>query len=160
MLFVLFVLHCTVHKIEYIHLKRQFTTYNNYVLVTASGAQLKHYTGSLTVPLLLRKIYWAAGICSAVLFPLKITRRLQEVQMTKQELKKSSRADLLELLLEEHRENGRLQIELKNLNEKLDDKSIQIEKDGSIAEAALQLNGVFQGSRRRCCTIFGKYPEA
>lgn len=63
--------------------------------------------------------------------------------MTERELKKLSRADLLELLLEERRENERLYEELKNANKKLADRTIELEKSGSIAEAALQLNGVF-----------------
>ncbi len=49
--------------------------------------------------------------------------------MTERELKKLSRADLLELLLNERRENEGLRL--------------QLEQAGSIAEAALQLNGVF-----------------
>ena len=55
-----------------------------------------------------------------------------------------SRAELLELLLEESRENERLRAQLQEMNEKLADRAIRIERAGSIAEAALQLNGVFQ----------------
>lgn len=66
--------------------------------------------------------------------------------MTDRELKKLSRADLLELLLEERRENERLRMELEKANEKLSDRMIQLENVGSIAEAALQLNGVFEAA--------------
>lgn len=66
--------------------------------------------------------------------------------MTDRELKKLSRIDLLELLLEERRENEQLRVELKKAHEKLEDRTIQIEKTGSIAEAALQLNGVFEAA--------------
>lgn len=57
-----------------------------------------------------------------------------------------SRAELLELLLEESRENERLRAQLQEMNEKLADRAIRIERAGSIAEAALQLNGVFQAA--------------
>lgn len=68
--------------------------------------------------------------------------------MTDRELRKLSRAELLELLLEESRENERLRAQLKELNEKLADRAIQMEHAGSIAEAALQLNGVFQAAEQ------------
>ena len=68
------------------------------------------------------------------------------VLMTERELKKLSRTELLELLLEECRRNEKLCAELKRLNEKLADKYLQIEQCGSIAEAALRLNGVFEAA--------------
>ncbi len=63
--------------------------------------------------------------------------------MTERELKKLSRADLLELLLNERRENEGLRLQLEEAQRKLADRRIQLEQAGSIAEAALQLNGVF-----------------
>ncbi len=63
--------------------------------------------------------------------------------MTERELKKLSRADLLELLLNERRENEGLRLRLEEAEQKLADRKIQLEQAGSIAEAALQLNGVF-----------------
>ncbi len=63
--------------------------------------------------------------------------------MTERELKKLSRADLLELLLNERRENEGLRLRLEEAEQKLEDRKIQLEQAGSIAEAALQLNGVF-----------------
>lgn len=67
--------------------------------------------------------------------------------MTGKELKKLNRADLLELLLEERRENERLRSQLARANDRLNDRSIQIETAGSIAEAALQLNNVFAAAQ-------------
>ncbi len=67
--------------------------------------------------------------------------------MTNRELKKLSRADLLELLLKERQENERLRGQLEIASEKLADKYIKIEECGSIAEAALQLNGVFEAAQ-------------
>ncbi len=66
--------------------------------------------------------------------------------MTNKELKKLSRADLLELLLEERRENERLRAVLKKACEKLADKNVSIQNAGSIADAALALNGVFEAA--------------
>ncbi len=66
--------------------------------------------------------------------------------MTNQELRRLSRADLLELLLAERKENDRLRVQLEKASEKLADKSIRIEECGSIAEAALRLNGVFEAA--------------
>lgn len=67
--------------------------------------------------------------------------------MTDRELRKLSRADLLELLLEERRENERLRVQLQDASEKLKDREIQLEDAGSIAEAALRLNGVFEAAQ-------------
>ena len=66
--------------------------------------------------------------------------------MAKQELKRLSRADLLALLLEERRKNDELSAELDQVKEKLADKNLQIEQSGSLAEAALRLNRVFEAA--------------
>lgn len=66
--------------------------------------------------------------------------------MAKQELKRLSRADLLALLLEERRKNDELSAELEQVKKKLADKNLQIEQSGSLAEAALRLNGVFEAA--------------
>lgn len=68
--------------------------------------------------------------------------------MTDQELRKLSRADLLELLLQQAKENERLREQLKQAQEQLASRKIEIEKAGSIAEAALQLNGVFEAAEK------------
>lgn len=63
--------------------------------------------------------------------------------MTDRELKKLSRAELLELLIEQVKENESLQAQVERLNARLKDRSISVQEAGSLAEAALQLNGVF-----------------
>lgn len=70
--------------------------------------------------------------------------------MTERDLKKLSRADLLEILLEQSRENERLQSELEEAHEKLADRTLKIDQAGSLAEAALQLNGVFEAAQAAC----------
>ena len=66
--------------------------------------------------------------------------------MTEKELKRLSRAELLELLLEQVEENEALRAEIANLKGQLEDRAIKIENAGSIAEAALRLNGVFEAA--------------
>ncbi len=66
--------------------------------------------------------------------------------MTERDLKKLSRLELLELLLQERRENDKLKAQVTELQEKLDDRAIRIQECGSIAEAALKLNGVFEAA--------------
>ena len=68
--------------------------------------------------------------------------------MTDRELKKMSRAGLLELLVEERRENERLRARLDEAKRELADRRIEIEKAGSIAEAALGVNKVFEAAER------------
>lgn len=66
--------------------------------------------------------------------------------MTDRELRKLSRGELLELLLAERMENERLRKALKDANAKLQDRTLLIENAGSMAEAALRLNGVFEAA--------------
>ena len=68
-------------------------------------------------------------------------------QITDLNLKRLKRADLLEMLLASEKENERLETQLKQVTAQLQNKEILIEKSGSIAEAALQLNGVFEAAQ-------------
>lgn len=63
--------------------------------------------------------------------------------MTDHDLRKLSRVQLLEMLLEQSREVARLRGELEQARCQLEDRRIRIAEAGNIAEAALQLNGVF-----------------
>ena len=67
--------------------------------------------------------------------------------MTDKELKRKNRRELLELLFEQSQENDRLREQLKEAEEKLSDRQLQIDKAGSIAEAALQINQVFESAQ-------------
>lgn len=75
--------------------------------------------------------------------------------MTKKELKRLSRAQLLELLIEQTRENMNLQEQLDDANARLEQRDIRIEQAGSIAQAALELNGVFEAAQ----SAAGQYIE-
>lgn len=70
--------------------------------------------------------------------------------MTDRELKKLSRADLLELLVEQLKENDQLRAQLEAAEKRLAQRKIELEKAGSIAEASLQLNGVFEAAQAAC----------
>ena len=63
--------------------------------------------------------------------------------MTDKELRKMSRAELLELLIEQMEENERLRSDLKKAILLLRDRQIRMAQAGSIAQAALELNHVF-----------------
>lgn len=70
--------------------------------------------------------------------------------MTSKELKRLRRTDLMEMLLELSKENEELRRQLGEANAKLEDKQLQVEKAGSLAEAALQLNGIFAAAQAAC----------
>lgn len=66
--------------------------------------------------------------------------------MTDKELRRLSRGELLEMLIAQIEENQLLKQQLKDAQLQLDNRQIAIETSGSIAEAALKLNGVFQAA--------------
>lgn len=67
--------------------------------------------------------------------------------MTDQELKRLSRAELLELLIAQSKEVQQLKERLEQAEAKLISREITISEAGSIAEASLQLNGVFAAAQ-------------
>ena len=67
--------------------------------------------------------------------------------MTEKELHKLKRAELLEMMLAQSREIEVLRARIEELETKLADREIRIRVSGSIAEAALQLNGIFEAAR-------------
>lgn len=67
--------------------------------------------------------------------------------MTTKELKKLSRTELLEMLLMQTKRVEELEAQLVEVKKQLEDKNIKIAKSGSVAEAALQLNGVFEAAQ-------------
>ena len=67
--------------------------------------------------------------------------------MTDKNLKKLSRTELLEMLLVQTREVERLQAELQNVRQELDQRRLHLENAGNIAEAALSLSGIFDAAQ-------------
>lgn len=70
--------------------------------------------------------------------------------MTEKELKKLSRTDLLELLLALSKENEELSDKVTRLQAALDDRIVCIENSGSLAEAILMVNGMFEATQAAC----------
>lgn len=67
--------------------------------------------------------------------------------MTEKEMRRLSRAELLELLVMQINLNKTLKAELENAKEQLENRRVQLEEAGSIAEASLRLNDVFQAAQ-------------
>lgn len=67
--------------------------------------------------------------------------------MTDRELRKLSRVELLEMLVTLSEENEKLKTENEELRKQLADRSILIEKAGSIAEASMEISGVFKAAQ-------------
>lgn len=70
--------------------------------------------------------------------------------MTEKELKNLNRADLLEMLLSLSKENEKLKEQLEEAQKNVENKKITVKKLGNIAEASLQLNGVFDAAQAAC----------
>lgn len=68
--------------------------------------------------------------------------------MTNRDLKKLSRAELLEMLIAQSKEVADLKERLNDAEERLADRQIRIDSAGSIAEASLALNGVFEAAQK------------
>lgn len=68
--------------------------------------------------------------------------------MTNKELHKLSRRELLEMLLAQSKEMDRLKARVQELEEALSSRDLAIEKAGSLAEASLQLSGVFEATQQ------------
>ena len=68
--------------------------------------------------------------------------------MAGKELRKLSKTELLELLIEQSRENLALRDRLEKAEAELAERRLAISTSGSIAEAALKLEGVFEAAQR------------
>ena len=66
--------------------------------------------------------------------------------MTSKELKRLSRRELLEMLIEQMKENQRLRKRLEQAEAELENRELVSLQAGSMAEAAMQLNGVFEAA--------------
>ena len=67
--------------------------------------------------------------------------------MTDKELRRLSRADLLEMLLEQTRESERLRERLDQAEQKLADRELHIQQTGDLAHAVLAVNGVMEAAQ-------------
>ena len=69
------------------------------------------------------------------------------LKLTKKELRKLSRMALIELLLEISQENELLRSQLSEVQRRLASREIRLKHAGSIAEASLRLQGVFEAAQ-------------
>lgn len=67
--------------------------------------------------------------------------------MTEKDLKKLNRYQLLELLIVQTDRAEKLQVKLEEAEKQLKDRNVKMETLGSLAEASLQLGGVFQAAQ-------------
>lgn len=79
----------------------------------------------------------------------------QERVLSDKDLQRLKRGELLEIMLEQSRENESLKIqlmdkerELEKLEKQLANRKIEIEKAGTLAEASFKLNGVFEAAEK------------
>ena len=72
------------------------------------------------------------------------------MRMKNKDLKRLGRRDLLEMLLELSKENDLLRERNAELEAQLQERLLAISKVGSLAEAALQLSGIFQAAQEAC----------
>ena len=68
--------------------------------------------------------------------------------MASQDLRRLSRRDLLELLLRARKENEALQREVERLRRESEERQLALDHLGSVAEASLELNGVFDAAQK------------
>ncbi|MBP3673357.1 MAG: hypothetical protein J6J18_05955 [Oscillospiraceae bacterium] len=70
--------------------------------------------------------------------------------MTERELKRLSRTDLLTMMLSLSKENEQLRQQIEQMQQQLSSRTIAIQESGSLAEAALLLNGIFEAAQAAC----------
>lgn len=68
-------------------------------------------------------------------------------RLTEKEMKKLSRTDLLQMLIDQSEEMEKLKAELEKAKAELKEREIVLSEAGSIAEAALAINGVFEAAQ-------------
>ena len=68
--------------------------------------------------------------------------------MTEKELRRLNRYQLLELLIAQTERADQLQQQVEQLEAKLEERQLKMEAMGSIAEASLRLNEVFEAAQR------------
>ena len=68
--------------------------------------------------------------------------------MTEKDMKKLTRYQLLELLIIQSEQVKELQRQVEEMQKKLDAKEIQMTVVGSIAEASMQLSGIFEAAQK------------
>lgn len=66
--------------------------------------------------------------------------------MTGKEMKKLRRSELLEMLIEQTKRGDELEQEIKLLREQLQNRDLSLKEAGTLAEASLRINAVFEAA--------------
>ncbi len=67
--------------------------------------------------------------------------------MTDKELRHLSRAELIDIIYELQKQNDKKDVQMQKLRAALEERTLRISKAGSIAEAAISVNGVFEAAQ-------------
>lgn len=67
--------------------------------------------------------------------------------MTDRELRKLNRTELLQILVDLSQENEMLHLQKNELEQRFEDRQIDLEELGSIADASLKVSGIFQAAQ-------------
>ena len=78
--------------------------------------------------------------------------------MTDKDLKRLRRDELLEILIAQSKKMDQMQAELDAARAALDSREILLREAGSIAEAALRINGVFEAAQASRPAVSGEHP--
>jgi hypothetical protein len=69
---------------------------------------------------------------------------------SEKELSRLNRKDLLEILLAISQENEKQKEQIKDMQAQLDNREIQINESGTLAEAVVKVNGLFEAAQATC----------
>jgi len=76
--------------------------------------------------------------------------------MTDKELKRLGKSDLIEIIYQQKKQELELRQQLEDAEQKLADRRIRIAESGSLAEAALKINGIFEAAQEAADTYLAE----
>ena len=79
-----------------------------------------------------------------------MTSSANKIPEQRDQLRQLGRTELLEMMLAQSRLNEQLSKRIEQLEARLQDRALRLSKVGSMAEAALSLNGVFEAAEEAC----------
>ncbi len=80
--------------------------------------------------------------------------------MTDKELRRMSRMELIEIIVEQKKLEINLKKQIEFLKQQLSDRTVKVANAGSIAQAALALNGVFESAQAAADTYLQSIYQA
>ena len=110
-------------------------------------ARLRRARNIMRIMSVLRSCIHRAGAKPALARLVPENKKAGMQSMTDKELRHLSRAELIDIIYELQKQNQAAAEEIEQLREALDEKELRLANAGSIAEAALSLNGVFEAAQ-------------